>query len=104
MLGKVQDLYNTGALIKVCDSGDVAWRAIPVAFRSRFVACRTKEWVYSVQHGILIVGCWQKTRHGHFDASEGKMGLERGPKKSRKNEKSDGNINEADLLAAERFA
>ena len=53
---------------------------------------------------MLIVGCWQKTRHGHFDASEGKLGLERGPKKPKKNEKNDENVNEADLLAAERFA
>ena len=87
MLGKVQDLYNTGAMIKVCDSAHVAWCTLPLP-----------SWA------MLIVGCWQKTRHGHFDASEGKLGLERGPKKPKKNEKNDDNVNEADLLAAERFA
>ena len=87
MLGKVQDLYNTGAMIKVCGFADVTWCALSLAL-----------WL------MLISGCSQKTRHGHFDASEGRLGLERGPKKSKKNEKSDENINEADLLAAERFA
>ena len=35
MLGKVQDLYNTGAMIKVCDSADIPWCALPLAFWSR---------------------------------------------------------------------
>ena len=30
MLGKVQDLYNTGAMIKVCASADVARCALPL--------------------------------------------------------------------------